>query len=115
MKYLAALVLLMGGISSASANTFKLECLDSYDGKTPLALIEINTDAATVKVYSETNQDWKTAVNVSIADSTISYVEKASNGGSSATTSVTINRTSGKYFAYAGISARKDGQCRKVP
>jgi hypothetical protein len=113
MKYLAALVLMMGLISAARANTFKLECLDSEDGKTRLALIEINTDAATVQVYSETG--WRSAVNVSIADSTISYVLRGLSDASSATASVTINRVTGKYFAYSGNSARRDGQCKKVP
>jgi hypothetical protein len=96
------------------ANTFKLECLDSYDGRTRLALIEINIDAASVQVYSETDHDWKPAVNVSIADATISYVEAGFNDASAAT-SVTINRATGKYFAYTAHSARKDGQCRKLP
>jgi hypothetical protein len=115
MKYLAAFVLLVGWVSPALANTFRLECLDSYDGKTRLALIEINTDAATVQIYSEMGHDWKAAVNVSIADSTISYVERGLNDASSATRSVTINRVNGKYFAYTGNSARKDGQCKRVP
>jgi hypothetical protein len=115
MKYLAALVLPIGSVSPVLANTFRPECMDSYDGKTRLALIEINTDAATVQVYSETGHDWKAAVNVSIADSTISYVERGFNEGSSATRSVTINRENGKYFAYTGNSARKDGQCKRVP
>jgi hypothetical protein len=114
MKYLAALVLLMGGVSPALADTFKLECLDSDDGKTRFALIEINTDAATIQVYSEAGHNWKSAVNVSIADATISYVEAGFNDASAAT-SVTINRVTGKYFAYTAHSARKDGQCRKVP
>jgi|SRR5271170_8441269 len=113
MKHLAALLLLMGFIPTAWANTFKLECLDSSDGKTRLALIEINTDAASIQVYSDTGHDWKTAVNVSIAEATISYVEAGFNDASAAT-SVTINRVSGKYFAYTAHSARKDGQCRKV-
>ena len=69
MKYLAACVLLVGWVSPALANTFRLECLDSDDGKTRLA----------------------------------------------ATRSVTINRVNGKYFAYTGNSARKDGQCKRVP
>ncbi len=114
MKYLAALLLVPGFISIAWANTFKLECLDSYDGKTRLALIEIDTDAATVQVYSETSHDWKAAVNVSVADATISYVEAGFNEAS-APTSVTINRVTGKYFGYTAHSARKDGQCRKAP
>jgi hypothetical protein len=112
MKYMISLVLLMASVSTALGNTFRLECLDSGDGKTPLALIEINTDAATVQVHSETG--WRAAVNVSIADSTISYVLRELSDASSATTSVTINRVTGKYFAYSGNSARKDGQCRKV-
>jgi hypothetical protein len=115
MKYLSLLALIVGLISNASANIFKLECLDSYDGKTRLALIEIDTDAATVQVYSETDHDWRSAVNVSLADATISFVERGLNDQSSATTSVTINRANGKYFAYTGNSARKDGQCKKVP
>jgi hypothetical protein len=113
MKYLAALVFLIGWISPTLANTFKLECLDANDGKTRLALIEINTDAATIQVYSETGHDWRTAVNVSIADATISYVEAGFNDPSAAT-SVTINRVTGKYFAYTAHSARKDGQCKRV-
>jgi hypothetical protein len=113
MKYLISLVLLIGCVSTAWANTFRLECLDSGDGKTRLALIEINTDAATVQVYSETG--WRTAVNVSIADSTISYVLRGLSDASSATTSATINRVTGKYFAYSGNSARKDGECKRVP
>jgi hypothetical protein len=115
MKYLAALILLVGSVSSASANTFKLECLDSYDGKTRLALIEINTDAATIQVYSEAGNEWKTAVNVSIAEATISYVEAGFSDTSAAATSVTVNRATGKYFAYTAHSARRDGQCKKVP
>ena len=115
MKYLAVFVLLVGWVSPALANTFRLECLDSYDGKTRLALIEINTDAATVQVYSEMGHDWKAAVNVSIADSTISYVERGLNDASSAIRSITINRVNGKYFAYTGNSARKDGQCKRIP
>jgi len=113
MKCLATLLMITGLISNVMANTFRLECLDADDGKTRLALIEINTDAATVQVYSESG--WRTAVNVSIADATISFVLRGTNEPSSATTSVTINRANGKYFAYAGNSARKDGQCRKVP
>ena len=110
-----ALILFMGSVSIALANTFRLECLDSDDGKTRLALIEINTDAATIQVYSEAARDWRRAVNVSIAESTISYVERELSDGSSPETSVTINRSTGKYFAYSGHSARKDGQCKKVP
>jgi len=112
MKYLVALLLMMGLISNGLANTFRLECFDSDDGKTRLALIEINTDAAGIQVYSEAG--WRTAVSVSIADSTISYVLRGLSDGTSATTSVTINRATGKYFAYSGNSARKDGQCKKV-
>jgi hypothetical protein len=115
MKYLTAIVLLIGCVSPALANTFKLECLDSNDEKTRLALIEINTDAATIQVYSETSHDWRTAVNVSIADATISFVEAGFNDAPSAATSVTINRVTGKYFAYRAHAARKDGQCKRVP
>jgi hypothetical protein len=114
MQYLVALLLLIGIVSPASADTFRLECVDSIDGKTRLALIEINAGAATIQVYSEETQDWKAAVNVSIADSTISYVEHGFNQAADAT-SVTINRVTGKYFAYTAHSARKDGQCKKVP
>ena len=114
MRYLAALVPLIALMSTALADTFRLQCVDSEDGKTRLALIEINTDAATIQVYSESTHEWKTAVNVSIADSTISYVEHAFNDTAEAT-SVTINRVTGKYFAYTAHSARKDGECRKVP
>lgn len=113
MKYLAALLFLLGLTSIAVANTFRLECLDSGDGKTRLALIEINTDAATVQVYSEAG--WRTAVNVSIADSTISYVLRGLSDASSVETSVTVNRVTGRYFAYSGNAARKDGQCKKAP
>ena len=114
MKWLAALPLLMALISTASANTFRLECLDADDGKTRLALIEVNTDAATVRVYSESEQKWKPAVNVAISDSTFSYVVHEFNNLASAATSVTINRASGKYFAYTAHSARKDGRCKKI-
>jgi len=114
MNWLAALALLMALTSTASANTFKLECLDADDGKTRLALIEINTDAATIRVYSESEREWKSAVNVAISDSTFSYVVHEFNNLASAATSVTINRASGKYFAYAAHSARKDGRCKKV-
>jgi hypothetical protein len=109
----AAFLLLLVATSTASANTFKLECLDSDGAKTRLALIEINTDAATIQVYSESG--WRSAVNVSIADSTISYVLRAMSDPSSPTTSVTINRVTGKYFAYSGNSPRKEGECKKVP
>jgi hypothetical protein len=86
MKWLAALPLLMALISSASANTFRLECLDADDGKTRLAVIEVNTDAATVRVYSESEQEWKPAVNVAISDVTFSYVEHQFNNLASAAT-----------------------------
>lgn len=114
MNCLAALLLLMALISSASANTFRLECLDADDGKTRLALIEVNTDAATVRVYSQSEQGWKPAVNVAISDVTFSYVEHEFTNLAFAATSVTINRASGKYFAYSAHSARKDGRCKKV-
>jgi|SRR5580658_5004532 hypothetical protein len=115
MRYLAALLLLLGLSSTAFANTFRLECIDAYDGKTRLALIEINTDAATIKIYSESNHDWKSAVNVAIADSTFSYAEHGFNDVATEATSVTIDRVTGKYFAYVPHSARKDGLCKKVP
>lgn len=115
MNWLAALpLLLMALTSTASANTFRLECLDADDGKTRLALIEVNTDAATVRVYSESEHQWKAAVNVAISDATFSYVEHEFNNLASDATSVTINRVSGKYFAYSAHSARKDGRCKKV-
>jgi hypothetical protein len=114
MNYLAVLILLTASVSTASAGTFKLECLDADDGRTRLALIEVNTDAATIQVYSEADNGWKTAVNVSIAEATISYVAKGSNDASSPATSVTINRATGKYVAYTAHSPRKDGQCKKV-
>ena len=80
MKYLAVLLLLLPGLASTVwASEFRLECLDAYDGKTRLALIEVNTDSATVKIYSESTHDWKSAVNVSITDATISYVEHLFN------------------------------------
>jgi hypothetical protein len=75
MNWLAALLLLVALTSNASAITFKLECLDAYDSKTRLALIEVNTDAATVLVYSESKHEWKSAVNAAISDATFSYVE----------------------------------------
>ena len=53
-------------------------------------------------------------VNVAISDVTFSYVEHEFNNLASAATSVTINRASGKYFAYTAHSARKDGRCKKV-
>lgn len=110
----ALLLLLMALASTASANTFRLECLDANDGKTRLALIEISTDAGSVSVYSESEQKWKPAVNVAISDSTFSYVEHEFNDLASAATSVTINRANGKYFAYTAHAARKDGRCKKV-
>jgi len=113
MKFLGALLLLPSLASTAIANTFKLECLDAYDGKTRLALIEVNTDAATIRIYSDATNDWKSAVNVSIADATISYVEHEFNDPAAAT-SVTINRVTGKYFANTQNTPRKDGQCRKI-
>jgi hypothetical protein len=114
MNRLAALLLLLAVTSTASANTFKLECVDADDGKTRLALIEINTEAATIRVYSESEHDWESAVNVAISDSTFSYVQHEFNNLASAATSVTINRASGKYFAYSGNAARKDGRCKKI-
>jgi hypothetical protein len=115
MRWLAALpLLLMAFVSTASANTFRLECMDANDDKTRLALIEVNTDAGSVSVYSESERKWKPAVNVAISDATFSYVEHEFNDLASAATSVTINRASGKYFAYTAHSARKDGQCKKV-
>jgi hypothetical protein len=72
MKWLAALPLSMVLVATATANTFKLECLDAYDGKTRLALIEVNTDAATLRVYFDSEREWKPAVNVSISDATFS-------------------------------------------
>ena len=114
MNWLATLLLLTVLISTASANTFRLECLDADDGKTRLALIEVNTDAGTVRVYSESEQEWKPAVNVATSDVTFSYVVHEFNDLATAGTSVTINRASGKYFAYSAHSARKDGRCKKV-
>jgi hypothetical protein len=113
-KWPAALPLLMALISNASANTFRLECLDAYDSKRRLALIEINTDAVTVRVYSESEREWKAAVNVAISDATFSFVEHEFSDLTSPGTSVTINRASGKYFAYTAHSARQDGRCRKA-
>jgi hypothetical protein len=115
MRYLAALLLFLGLSSTAFANTFRLDCVDTYDGKTRLALIEINTDASTIKIYSEPNHDWRSAVNVSIADATISYIDHAFNDVATAATSVTIDRVTGKYFANMAGHPRKDGQCKKVP
>ena len=115
MKCLAALLLLLGLSSAAFANTFRLECVDTYDGKTRLALIEINTEAATIKIYSESNHDWKSAVNVSIADATISYADHAFGDAADTAISVTIDRVTGKYFAYMARHLRTDGQCKKVP
>jgi hypothetical protein len=114
MNRLVAPLLLVALTSAASANTFRLECLDADDGKTRLALIEINTDAATVRVYSESEREWKSAVNVSISDVTFSFVEHEFNDLATAGTSVTIDRVSGKYFAYTAHAARIDGRCRKV-
>ena len=115
MKSLAAFLLLLGLNPTALANTYRLECIDADDGKTRLALIEVNTDTASVQIYSESDHAWKAAVNVSIAESTISYVERESNGPGSANTSVSIDRVTGKLFAYLPRSPRKDGQCKKVP
>jgi hypothetical protein len=53
-------------------------------------------------------------VKVTISDVTFSYVEHELNNPASAATSVTINRASGKYFAYTAHSARKDGRCKKI-
>jgi hypothetical protein len=114
MNYLAALILLLGLSSTAVADTFRLECVDAYDGKTRVALIEINIDAATIKIYSESNHDWKAAVNVSIADATISYVERGSVDVPSVNTSVSIDRVTGRYFAYRPHTPRIDGQCKKA-
>src|ERR1700722_16295973 len=108
MKYLAVLLLLPGLASTVWANEFRLECLDAYDGKTRLALIEVNTDTATVKIYSESTHDWKSAVNVSITDATISYVEHLFNDLTSPAKSATINRVTGKYFANLAKTPRKD-------
>jgi hypothetical protein len=115
MRYLAAFPLFLALSSNAFANTFRLECVDTYDGKTRLALIEINTDAVTIKIYSESNHTWKSAVNVSIADATISYIDHAFNEAADAAISVTIDRVTGKYFAYMAHHPRTDGQCKKVP
>ena len=114
MSWLAALTLLTALVSTAAANTFKLECLDADDGRTRLALIEVNTDAGTIHVYSESQHEWKSAVNVAISDATFSYVDHEFDYLATAGTSVTINRASGKYFAYSAHSARKDGRCKKV-
>jgi hypothetical protein len=114
MKYLASLFLLLGLSSTALANGFRLECTDAYDGKTRLALIDVDTQAATIRIYSESAQDWKSAVNVSITDATISYVEHEYSDVTSPARSVTINRVTGKYFANMANSPRKDGQCKKV-
>ena len=115
MKHLAALLLLSGLSSTAFADTFRLECVGTDDGKTRLALIEIDTGAETIKIYSESNHDWKSAVNVSIADSTISYVERGYEDVPSVNTSVSIDRVTGKYTAYRPHSLRIDGRCKKVP
>jgi hypothetical protein len=114
MKRLAALLLLSSLASTAIANTFKLECLDAYDGKIRLALIEINSDAGSVRVYSESTHDWKSAVNVSITDATISFVEHEFNDVTSPAKSVTINRVTGQYFANMANTPHKDGRCKKV-
>jgi hypothetical protein len=115
MKIPAALLLLLGLSAAASANTFRLECVSADDGKTRLALIEVNTDAETIQSYSEADHAWKAAVNVSIAESTISYVERGHGDSGSANTSVSINRVTGKYFAYSPHGPRMDGECKKVP
>jgi len=115
MKYPTALLLLLGMTSTALANTFRLECVGADDGKTRLALIEVNTDAASIQVYSESDHAWKAAVNVSIAESTISYVERGHNDPAPVNTSVSIDRVTGKFFAYFPHSPRIDGQCKKVP
>jgi predicted secreted protein len=114
MHKLAAFVLLIALTSTVSANTFKLECLDAYDSKRRLALLEINTDTVTVRVYSESEREWKAAVNVAITDATFSFVEHEFGDLASAGTSVTIDRASGKYFSYTAHAARKDGRCKKV-
>ncbi|MGA2709298.1 MAG: hypothetical protein ACLQJ0_03560 [Steroidobacteraceae bacterium] len=110
----AALLLLLGMTSTAMADTFKLDCTEGSDGKTRFALIEINTDAETIRVYSEWIHGWKSAVNVSIADATISYVEQGYNDVASVETSVEIDRVTGKYFAYRRHTLRMEGQCKKV-
>lgn len=115
MKYPAALLLLLGLSSTALANTFRLECVAADDGKTRLALIDVNTDAASIQVFSESDHAWKAAVNVSIAESTISYVERGPNDLASVNTSVSIDRVTGKFFAYFPQSPRIDGMCKKVP
>ena len=115
MKYSAVLLLLLGLGSTALANTFRLECIDAGDGKTRLALIEVNTDTASVQIYSESDHAWRAAVNVSIAESTISYVERGSNISAAINTSVSIDRVTGKFFAYVPHSPRIDGACKKVP
>jgi hypothetical protein len=63
---------------------------------------------------SESEHKCKSAVNVAISDATFSYVEHEFNDLASAATSVTIDRVTGKYFAYSAHSARKDGRCKKV-
>lgn len=115
MKLSAALLLLLGLSSTAFANTFRLECIDAGDGKTRLALIEVNTDAATIQVFSESDHAWQAAVNVSIAESTISFVERGHNDPASPNTSISIDRVTGKFFAYFPHSPRIDGVCKKVP
>jgi hypothetical protein len=114
MKYSAALLLLLGLTSPAFADTFRLECTEGSDAKSRFALIEINPDAATIRVYSEWIHGWKPAVNVSIADSTISYVEQGFNDAASVETAVTIDRVTGKYFAYRPHTPRLEGRCKKV-
>jgi hypothetical protein len=115
MRYSATFLLLLGLSTTAFANTFELECVDAADGKTRLALIEVNTDAATIQISSESDRAWKAAVNVSIAESTISYVERGHNDPASGNTSVSIDRVTGKFFAYVPHSPRIDGKCKKVP
>ncbi|MGA2778896.1 MAG: hypothetical protein ABSF94_15175 [Steroidobacteraceae bacterium] len=115
MRYPVALLLMLGLTTTASANTFRLECIDANDGKTRLALIEVDTDAASIQIYSESDHIWKAAVNVSIAESTISYVERGRGDSGSVNTSVSIDRVTGKFFGYFPHSARIDGQCKKVP
>jgi hypothetical protein len=114
MKYIASLLLLSGLASTALANTFRLECVDAYDGNTRLALIEVDTDAASVRIYSAETHGWKDARDVAITDSTITYVEHGIIDSVPVVTTTTINRVTGKYFAYLTHAPRKDGQCKKV-
>ena len=114
MKRIATLLLLPTLASPVLANTFRLECVDADDGKTRLALIEVNTDAVTVRIYSEGIPGWEDANDVSITDSTISYVEHGYKGTVPVVTTATVNRVTGKYFAYLTRSPRKEGRCRKV-